>query len=332
MTRGALVVAVALALLATSQSLAATTLRITIQLPLSSPLGKNLIYFKDRVEQASPGGFDIQLYPSAQLFADKEVPAAVASGQIEMGVASLSRFAGTIPAVDVFSVPFLLHDEALVRAATAPGSPVRAPLDKAMTDKGARPLWWQPYGLSVLATSGTLVRQPADLAGMKIRTYGKALEQFVNLVGGAAANVSGEQQYLAYERGTVDGGLTGILSVQERKLYQVLDKLTLLHHSDIEFIVLINERLWQSLGAAEQTVLSEAARAAEIALRDEFAALEQAALAEAEANGMEVYHLNDADVAAWRAATAPLSASFIDAAGPLGAELVAAAESLGGAR
>jgi len=249
-----------------------------------------------------------------------------------MGVASLSRFAGTIPAVDVFSVPFLLPDQAVVRAATAPGSPVRAPLDNAIIAKGARPLWWQPYGLSVLATRGTLVRRPEDLAGMKIRTYGKALEQFVNLVGGAATNVSGEQQYLAYERGTVDGGLTGILSVQERKLYQVLDKLTLIHHTDIEFLVLINERLWQSLGAAEQTVLSEAARAAEITLRDEFEALEEAAIAEAQANGMEVYSLNADDVAAWRAATAPLATAFTDAAGPLGAELVAAAQGLAGGR
>lgn len=331
MTRllGTLAAVALAAVVAAADAGAATTLRITIQLPLTSPLGRNLVDFKERVEAVSGGELRVEIYPSAQLFTDREVPVAVASGQIEMGVSSLARFAGTIPAVDIFAVPFLFNSNALVRAAAAPGSPVRAPLDQAMTAKGARPLWWQPYGLSILMLrTPEPARVPADVRGLKIRTFGKAHAAFVNAIGGAATNVSGSRQYLAYERGTVDGGMTGLLTVKERKLYQVLDSLTLTHHSAIEFVVLINELVWQRLAEAERAIVADAALAVEADLRERFVALEAAALEEAIANGMAVHRLSGDELAAWRTATAGLSEVYLEAAGPLGAELLAAAETL----
>lgn len=305
-----------------------TTLRITLQLPITSPLGQNLVAFKERVEAASDGSIQVEIYPGAQLFTDKEVPTAVSTGQIEMGVSSLARFAGTIPAVDVFNVPFLFPTWDAVRAATAPGSPVRAPLDEAMAAKGARPLWWQPYGLTLIMLYEGVARRPADLNGLKIRTFGKAHEAFINTLGGAATNISGSRQFLAYERGTVDGGMTGPLTIKDRKLYQVLESAALTNHAVIEFVVLINERLWQGLSDTDRAVLTAAAIAVEADLRDRFPALAAAALDDAEANGMTIYRPDGADLAAWREATAPLGDVYREAAGDLGDLLIAAALSL----
>ena len=323
--------AVLFAVFAAVEPGAARTLRVTLQLPLTSPLGRNLLAFEERVEAESGGAIDVEIYPGAQLYTDREVPAAVASGQIEMGVSSLMRFAGAVPAVDIFTVPFLFDTEARVRAATAPGSPVRAPLDEAMAAKGARPLWWQPYGFSLIMLRDGVARRPEDLAGRKIRTFGKALEAFVDVLGGGAVNISGSRQFLAYERGAVDGGMTGPLTVKDRKLWQVLDSATLTDHSAVEFVVLINESLWQGLDAGERALLTGAARAAEARLRDAFPALAAAALAEAEANGMTVHRPNADEKAAWRRAAEPLRPLYLERAGALGAELLAAAEALAAA-
>jgi C4-dicarboxylate-binding protein DctP len=256
------------------------------------------------------------------------VPTAVSTGQIEMGVSSLARFAGTIPAVDIFNVPFLFPTQEAVRAATAPDSPVRAPLDAAMAEKGARPLWWQPYGLALIMLRDGVAKRPEDIAGRKIRTFGKAHEAFVNALGGAATNISGSRQFLAYERGTVDGGMTGPTTIKDRKLYQVLDSAALTHHAAIEFVVLINEDLWQSLSDSERAILSDAARAVENELRDQFPSLAQDALDEAAANGMAIYQPTEDDMAAWRAATEPLKQVYVEAAGELGAALLSAAEAM----
>ena len=87
------------------------TLRLTSQLPAASVLGKNIAMFKKEVEDATKGEIEIQIFDSGQLYQDKDVPKAVGSGQIEMGIASLARYVGDVPAVDVFYVPFLFESE-----------------------------------------------------------------------------------------------------------------------------------------------------------------------------------------------------------------------------
>jgi C4-dicarboxylate-binding protein DctP len=46
---------------------AKTTLRLTIQLPLKSVLGQNVLMFKEEVEKATKGEIEIQIYDSGSL-------------------------------------------------------------------------------------------------------------------------------------------------------------------------------------------------------------------------------------------------------------------------
>ena len=96
-----------------SVSFAETKMRITLQLPLKAHLGQNLLVFKKELEARSD--ITVEIYDSAQLYKDKEVPQAVGSGAIEAGVASITRFAGTNPEVDIFYLPFLFDSEAKIR-------------------------------------------------------------------------------------------------------------------------------------------------------------------------------------------------------------------------
>jgi C4-dicarboxylate-binding protein DctP len=102
--------------------------------------------FKSKAEADSNGSIEVQIYDSAQLYKDKEVPAAVGSGSIEAGVASLTRYVDDIPAVDIFYQPFLMNSEDKIKKAVAKGSPVRGPIDEAIKSTGSTVLWWQAYG------------------------------------------------------------------------------------------------------------------------------------------------------------------------------------------
>jgi C4-dicarboxylate-binding protein DctP len=277
-------IAMATALMVTASAVswaADTTLRISLQLPLKSHLGQNLLLFKEEVEKNSNGKVEVQIYDSAQLYKDKEVPQAVGSGAIEMGVASLTRFAGEIPAVDVFYLPFVFNTEDLVRKATAPGSTVRGPLDEAILKTGSRVLWWQAYGGNIMLSKGAPLKSPDDLKGKKVRVFGKTLGTWVEVLGGSPTNTAGSEQYLAYQRGTVDIGMTGASGVKSRKLWEVMDHITVTNNADIEFIVLINEKFWQGLDAETQKIVSEAALKADMAVRDEMANIEKASFEEA---------------------------------------------------
>ena len=247
---------------------AQTTLRVTSQLPPSHPVTANLYEFKDIVEAESEGQLIIEIFDSAQLYKDSEVPQAVASGAVEMGTASLTRFAGTIPAVDFFYVPFSLPTLEAVKTATSPDGKVRQLLDDAILETGARVLWWQAVGGAVIM-SDKPVHKPEDMEGLKVRVFGKTLGDFVELLGGAPALISGSEQFLAYQRGTVDAGMSSAAGVKSRKIYEVLDYMTVSNHATVEFVVLINEDVWQGLSAEEKEIVTSAGRQVEAQLRND---------------------------------------------------------------
>jgi C4-dicarboxylate-binding protein DctP len=301
-------------------------MRITLQLPLKSHLGQNLVMFKKEVEEKSGGKIDVQIYDSAQLYQDKEVPQAVGSGSIEAGVASLTRYVGDIPAVDVFYLPFLLNTEEKVRKATEPGSPVREPIDEAIKGTGSTVLWWQAYGGSIFLSKGTPIKRPEDIKGKKVRVFGKTLGDFVEAAGGAPTLISGSEQYLAYQRGTVDVGMTGVSGVKSRKLWEVMDTISVSNNADIEFMVVVNTKWWDGLTEEQRKILSEAAANAEKSVRDEMSKIEDDAYAAAKKNGMTVVPLTAEDVAAWKDVSKPVFDAYVKASGETGKKILEAAE------
>ncbi|KXO13418.1 TRAP-type C4-dicarboxylate transport system, periplasmic component [Moritella sp. JT01] len=307
---------------------AVTELKISLQLPITHPLGQNLIHFKDKVEKESQGNFKVKIYPSAQLYKDKDVPAAVSSGAINMGVASLTRFAGTIPAVDLFFVPFMFPTYDSVVKATAPNSKIRQKLDAEMTKTGARPLWWQAYGSTVILSKGKPIKHPQDMTGKKVRVFGKIVGELVTAVNGSPTMISGSEQFMAYQRGTVDAGMTGLTAIASRKLYDVMDYVTLTNHADIEFVVLINDKFWLSLTPKQQQILTVAAHQVEKELRGNIVEKEHAALDKIKKTSMQVITLNDAEIRQWKAASSPVVETYITSAGELGNELVKLANAL----
>jgi C4-dicarboxylate-binding protein DctP len=304
---------------------AAEKMRISLQLPLKSHLGQNLLVFEKEVEARTNGAIDVEIYDSAQLYKDKEVPAAVGSGAIEAGVASLTRYVGDAPVVDVFYMPFLLNSEAKVRAAVAEGSVVRTTIEKEVAKTGGQILYWQAYGGAVLLSKGGPIRTPADMKGKKARVFGKTLGDFVTAAGGAPTLISGSEQYLAYQRGTVDIGMTGVSGVKSRKLWEVMDTITVTNHADIEFVVVVNTDWWNGLSSEIKEHIRAAANVAQESVRDAMTQIEADAYAAAKANGMTVVELTDQELEAWKAVSQPVYDSYLQATGDLGKTILDAA-------
>ena len=264
------------------------TMRISLQLPMKSHLGQNLLLFKKEVESRSNGEIKVEIYDSAQLYKDKEVPAAVGSGSIESGVASLTRYVGDIPAVDLFYQPFLLNTDKKVRKAVSKGSSIRGPIDNAIKNTGSTVLWWQAYGNAIMLSKGQAIKNPSDMKGKKVRVFGKTLGTFVKAAGGAPTLISGSEQYLAYQRGTVDVGMTGVSGVKSRKLFEVMDTITKTNHGVIEFIVVANTKWFNSLSTKQKDIIIKSAEIAEKDVRDNVAKIEQEAYDLAKSKGMKI--------------------------------------------
>ena len=299
-----------LALSPASIARADAVIRVTLQLPETHSLGRNWNSFKQIIERESGGALRLELFPSAQLYRDQQVPEAVGSGAIEAGSAFIGRFAGSVPAVDVISLPFFFDDEAAVRAAIATGSPIRDILDaEILKETGARVLWWQAFGRNVYLSKDETLRLPADIRGKKVRTYGKIQGWTIEALGGAPTLMSGSRQFIAYQQGAVDVGMTGVSAVEARKLYEVMQHMTLTYDSVIEFVAVINNDFFESLPSDQQEIILAAAATVEQQLRDEIYAGE-ASDVDVLRDKIDVVALTDEERNAWRAATASVIDRF----------------------
>ena len=143
--------------------------------------------------------------------------------------------------------------------------------------------------------------------------------------GGAPTLISGSEQYLAYQRGTVDIGMTGVSGVKSRKLWEVMDTITVTNHADIEFVVVVNTDWWNGLSSEIQAHIRAAANVAQDSVRDAMTQIEADAYAAAKANGMTVVELTDQELEAWKAVSQPVYDSYLQATGDLGKTILDAA-------
>ncbi len=311
----------------TAPATAEQTIRVTLQLPDTHSLGENWKEFARIVEEKSGGDLKIQLFPSAQLFTDKEVPGAVGTGAVEAGSAFIGRYAGSVPTVDVISIPFIFTDEAHLRAAVAPGSALRKEIDEAiLKETNNRVLWWQAFGRNIYLNNGSPIRLPEDLEGKKVRTYGKVQGWTVEELGGAPTLMSGSKQFLAYQQGAVDVGMTGASAVKSRNLYEVMDHMTTTFDSAIEFIAVMNNDVYEGLPEKDRKIIDEAAAQVEQTLRDRIYS-EEAANVEEMKSKMTVVELAGEDRAKWEKATANVVDRFVQETGEAGQKVVDAVKS-----
>ncbi|MGE0315778.1 MAG: TRAP transporter substrate-binding protein DctP [Lautropia sp.] len=310
-------------LAAGSDALAARTLRLTLQVNTKHPVGANIVYFKEQVEKASGGAIKVEVYDSAQLYKGSEVPQAVASGAIDMGLVLIDEYAGTIPAVGLFSVAFMFPTYEVLGKAASPDSPVRKDIDEMIRKTGTRVLWWQDYGPVQLLSKGAPLIAPSDMKGKKVRVLGKPSGDFIQALGGVPVKIGGSEQFIAYQRGTVDIGMTGTTAIQSRKIYEVMNSVTITNHAQTEFLVVINDKLWDGLSAQEKQWMSDAALAAEKKIRAE---TKQSNLDSekfiAEKTSMKVQNLTAEQIKAWQKAASPAVDAYVKEAGPTGQKLV----------
>ena len=125
--------------------------------------------------------------------------------------------------------------------------------------------------------------------------------------------------------------MTGVSGVKSRKLYQVMDTLTVTNHGDIEFVVVANDKWLSSLTQKQRDAIAEASKVAEKAVRDDMANIEAGAYKEAKANGMNIVNLSSSEVSALKKASSSVIDDYISrtgGSGGVGDQLVKAANKL----
>jgi C4-dicarboxylate-binding protein DctP len=321
-------------LLFPNAAIAQTEFRVAFQAPLNHHLAQNIFFFKKELELISGGSIHVKVndYSSylkkikdkkkpdepPQYFMAKEIIKAVQDRQVEVGMVSLHRFSKSIPLTDFFNQPFLLDTENKVADILAKDSSVRRSIERSIQKIGTTVLWWQPYGSIVHVSKGESVQNPEQMKDKKVRVFNKTLGNLVLASGGIPFAISNSRQYFAYKHKKVDIGMTTIADIKTKKIWEVMDTISITNSASVQFLLIANSRWWNSLSNSLRLAISKAAVAAERKSIEELKKIEIASYNEAIKNGMNLVVLSNDDKDHWREKSEPIYKKFLDDTGSEG--------------
>ncbi|MFH1155367.1 MAG: TRAP transporter substrate-binding protein DctP, partial [Pseudomonadota bacterium] len=305
---------------------AKTVFRLSNQLPPSHHISKGLDIFAAKVSEYSKGEMELKVFHSAQLFKDTEVVEALQNELMEMGIIPINKWSGMIPATDIFEVPFIFNELPSIKNFIEAGADEI--LDKEFRKKQVKTVFWVDYGYVQFFNNKHPITKPQDFAGLKMRTFSSGDSETLQALGASPTVMSSSEMYMAMQRGTVDGGTTGMPAAVSRKLMEVQKFMTMANYATPEFIVQANLDWWKKLTEGEKEVILKAGKVAEESIRQSVAESEAKAEKTLAENGVRIYRLTAADRQVFIAATNPVQQVYLNNTGDIGNKLLTLAKEL----
>lgn len=258
------------------------------------------------VADGTEGEVEIEIFHSGQLFSGSEEFGAVQRGDIDMSAPLDLYHTGAMPLLGISTLPFLWASPARLQAT----------LDAGLWDHGLTKMLREDYDMVVLDVAvgdpyeiysqGFAVHGPADMQGKKWGVSGTTASKAVELMGGAPTTMGSGELYLALQRGTIDGATRPLLTGIGRRLYEVVDHLTMTNMSYFTSMLIINEESWDGLGADAQEVMATCGDARSDDQLERLETFLEGAKAKFAEHGVEIYEPTDEEMAEFRSTMAPV--------------------------
>jgi TRAP-type transport system periplasmic protein len=178
--------------------------------------------FRELAEAATAGAVKIRIFPSGTLGQEREVVQQLQEGLVDFMVSGTAIWGSVAPKLQVFDFPFLWRDWAHVHG-VVDGAVGREAADYLESTVRVRPLaWGDSFGFRQVVTRSRDVREPGQLAGLKIRTiqspiYVKAIE----LMGASPTPMAFGEVYTSLQTGVIDGYEHDASTTVQQRFYEV---------------------------------------------------------------------------------------------------------------
>jgi tripartite ATP-independent transporter DctP family solute receptor len=181
--------------------------------PIEHPSSYAEKYFGEEVKTLSKGAIKVEVYHNTQLGDAVANVQSVRNGTIGFTTVSASNLNQVLPAMDMYSLPFLFKNEAHFWWFLA--QPQAADLVKQLEDKGIKIIGYIDSGSRNFFTQKP-VRTPDDLKGQKIRVMASpVMVNTMKALGATGVPVAWAELYTALQTGVVDGAENNHPSVVE---------------------------------------------------------------------------------------------------------------------
>ncbi len=233
--------------------------------PADHPASYTEQYFGREVATLTKGAVKVEVYHNTQLGDAVANVQSVRNGTIGFTTVSASNLNQVLPAMDMYSLPFLFKNADHFWWFLA--QPEAAALAKPLEEKGIKVLGYIDSGARNFFT-GKAVRTPADLAGQKIRVMASpVMVNTMKALGATGVPVAWAELYTALQTGVVDGAENNHPSVVAKKFYEVSKYYTLDEHMRIPDLMIMSMKVYNSLNAEQKKAVEEAGQRAQAYMR-----------------------------------------------------------------
>ncbi len=274
--------------------------------------GKAADKFAELVAQKTDNQVKVEVYPSSQLYGDKDELDALLAGNVQMIAPSVTKMVKLDPRWQYVDMPFLFKDEEHAKKFFSSDVAKSLLNGKALLDNGIMGMAFWENGFKQFTNNKHPLKTPEDFKGLKFRAQaGKVLEsQFKSLNAGSATIAFGET-YAALQQGTVDGTENTFNNIDTQKYQEVQKYLSVTNHGRLDYAIFVNKAFWEGMPADVRTKVEEALKEAtdyELQMAAEenqksFDKLKQA-------GKFKIYELTDADRAQFEQAMQPVYDEF----------------------
>lgn len=290
------------------------TLKFATQNPKGHPIVTGMEKFAELAAAKSGGKMKVQLFPGGTLGSDQHNVSALQGGTLEIVSLNSGILASQVKEFGVFDFPFMFA------SAKEADAVVDGPFGKMMHDKleskGIVGLAYWELGFRNITNSRRPIRKVEDIAGLKLRVIPNAINvDWVKALGANPTPMPFPEVYAALDQKAIDGQENPVTVINANKFHEVQKHLVITNHQYNPQSVIFSKKVWDTLSAAEQKILRDAAMEAAKAQRQ--ASREQAgqALENLKKNGMQVTELALADLQKFQAAMKPVIAKHSEAVG-----------------
>jgi tripartite ATP-independent transporter DctP family solute receptor len=248
---------------------------------------QGMVHMAERLEHYSDGKMRIDIYPSGQLGSERDTVELVQIGSLAMTKVSAAPLEAFVPAMQVFSIPYVFRDrEHLFKALD---SEVGKELLKSTEVARLKGMGYYDSGSRSFYMVDTPVETPDDIKGKKIRVMkSQTAVKMIAAMGGGATPISWGELYTALQQGVVDGAENNPPSFYLSGHYEVCKYYALDEHTSVPDMLLMSSRIWDSLDTQQQEWLQMAVDDSVTYQRELWRVSTEEALAAVEAAGVIV--------------------------------------------
>ena len=234
-----------------------TVLKLAHALDTEHAVHKGMVYMGERLEHYSGGKMRMDIYPSGQLGAERELVELVQIGSLDITKVSTSPLEAFVPVMKIFSLPYVFKSRE--HCLKVLDSEIGERLLESTEVARIRGLGYYDAGSRSFYMVDSPVETPADLAGKKIRVQkSQTSVKMIDALGGSATPISWGELYTALQQGVVDGAENNPPSFYLSRHFETSKYYALNEHTMVPDILLMSLRSWEDLDPQQQEWLQKA--------------------------------------------------------------------------